>query len=399
MRVSKTLIAISFFLAPFLTHAQETDIGEYAPRLTFEGIDEASSPISTSALKGKVVLLDFWATWCGPCISNMPHLDSLQQAFPESLEVIAVTMEKQERVRKFAQKRPYAFQYALDASGKSQEVFPYRKIPHSVLIDQQGKVVAITRPQNITKETIRKVLNRSDIDLPLKKDNTSFNYTEDYFEADVSTVESFMIQPGNPAIPSFTKRFQRGPFVNRRLSLHNTTISGMYREAFKSSRLRMVYEVDESLFDHTKTENKFNVDIIVPTDSSAYLRDILKRKLNKALEIKGKKGTREQEVAVLYKLEGENFPAPPATKKSGYSARGGTFSGTGVSLDDFRSYLENHGILGMPVVNETGIEGIYNLKFEFYGEDNQSFFDALKKLGLGIKKESRNIEVVVLYKE
>lgn len=399
MRILNMFIAISIFLVPLLTCAQETGIGESAPNLTFAGIDPGSTPMNTHSLEGKIVLLDFWATWCGPCISNMPHLDSLQKAFPELLEVIAVTMEKPDRIRKFSQKRPYSFQYALDRSGKSQEVFPYRKIPHSVLIDTRGKVVAITRPQNITKEVIRKVLDQSPIDLPLKRDNTTFNYTEDYFEADENTVESFVIQPGNPAVPSFTKRLKRGPFVNRRLSLHNTTISGMYREAFQSSSQRLVYEVDESLFDYKKIENKFNVDIIVSPDSSAYLREIMQRKLNEALDIKGKTTMQEREVAVLYKLKDLSFSAPSSDKKSAYSARGGTFSGTGVSLDDFRSYLENHGILGLPVVNETGIEGLYNMKFEFYSEDNQSFFDALEKLGLGIKKETRNIEVVVLYKE
>ncbi len=399
MRVFNTLIAICIFLSPLLANGQETGIGESVPNLTFELVKSDKKQISMESLKGKVVLLDFWATWCGPCISGMPHLDSLQKAFPDQLQVLAVTMQKPERIERFAEKRPYSFLYAIDAPGKSQQVFPYRKIPHSVLIDKQGKVVAITRPQNLTKEVIEKVISNTPIDLPIKKDNTTFNYTDDYFEADKSTIESFVIQPGNPAVPAFTKRSSRGVFYNRRISMHGITVPGMYRAAYQTSEFRMLYEVDKSLFDHKKIENQFNLDIIVSPDSTEYLYKILQRKLNETLDIKARPAKKEQEVAVLYKLDDVDFPPEPSSKKTAYSARGDSFSGAGVSLDDFREYLENHGVLGMAVVNETGIEGIYNINFSYYSEDQKTFFKALKDLGLGIKKESRNIDMLAIYRE
>lgn len=399
MRVFKTLFVISIFLIPPLANGQETGIGQSAPNLTFDLVNGDKELVSTKALKGKIVLLDFWATWCGPCITSMPHLDSLQKAFPNKLQVMAVTMEKPERIERFIKKRPYSFLYAIDARGKSQEVFPYRKIPHSVLIDQQGKVVAITRPQNITKAVIQQVLRNRPIDLPLKKDNTAFNFTDDYFEADESTIESFVMQPGNPAIPAFTKKYPRGTFGNRRISMHGITIAGLYREAYQMSEFRMLYEVDKTMFDYKKIENQFNVDIIVAPDSTEYLRKTLRRKLNETLDIKASPTKGEQEVAVLYKLDDVDFPLRPATKKTHYSARGDSFSGEGVSLDQFREYLENHGVLGMAVVNETGIEGIYSINFSYYSEDQKSFFKALKELGLGIKKETRSIDMLTIYKE
>lgn len=399
MRVFNTLIAICIFLSPLLANGQETGIGQSAPNLTFDLINNDKKQVNTEALKGKVVLLDFWATWCGPCITSMPHLDSLQRAFPDQLLVMAVTMEKQERIEKFVKKRPNSFLYVIDAQGKSQQIFPYRKIPHSVLIDKQGKVVAITRPQHLTKEVIEKVINNEPIDLPLKKDNTTFNYTDDYFEAAESTIESFVMQPGNPAIPAFSKRYPRGVFGNRRISMHNVTIDGMYRAAYKTSEFRMLYEVNKSLFDHKKIENQFNVDIIVSPDSTEYLYKTLQRKLNETLEIKARPAKKEREVAVLYKLDGVDFPLEVSNKKTAYTARGESFSGEGVTLDQFREYLENHGVLGMAVVNETAIEGSYNMNFTYYGEDQKTFFKALKDLGLGIKKETRRIDMLAIYME
>jgi uncharacterized protein (TIGR03435 family) len=68
-------------------------------------------------------------------------------------------------------------------------------------------------------------------------------------------------------------------------------------------------------------------------------------------------------------------------------------------LNDLAEYLEDFDILGLPVVNETNLNGTYFFDLNFEPENPQSLIDALNGLGLAIKKESREIDILVLYKD
>jgi len=96
-----------------------------------------------SALKGKVVFLNFWATWCGPCRVEMPSMEALHNLYAEKgLEILAVNSgEKQPEVLAFMQNNNLSFPAVLDSDGKVSTSYGVQAIPTTFLIDREGKIV------------------------------------------------------------------------------------------------------------------------------------------------------------------------------------------------------------------------------------------------------------------
>ncbi len=98
--------------------------------------------VRLSDLKGKVVLVDFWASWCRPCVRSFPAIDGLYRKFRgRGLEVLAVNMDQQRRdADAFLSKAPHAMRIFFDADGNALSAFGLAGIPSLVLIDRLGSV-------------------------------------------------------------------------------------------------------------------------------------------------------------------------------------------------------------------------------------------------------------------
>ncbi|AEF80121.1 TlpA disulfide reductase family protein [Leadbettera azotonutricia] len=96
-----------------------------------------------SALKGKVVFLNFWATWCGPCRVEMPSMENLYQRFKnQGLEILAVNcQEKNAEVLSFMKSNKFTFPATLDTSGSVSSRYGVRAIPTTCIIDRDGKII------------------------------------------------------------------------------------------------------------------------------------------------------------------------------------------------------------------------------------------------------------------
>ena len=97
---------------------------------------------SLSGFRGKVVFLNFWATWCGPCRQEMPSMDALYGKFREKgLEILAVNiMEKKADVLAFMESNKLSFPAYLDIDGTVSNSYGIQSIPTSFLIDREGKI-------------------------------------------------------------------------------------------------------------------------------------------------------------------------------------------------------------------------------------------------------------------
>ncbi len=108
---------------------------------TLTGLD--GKTYSLAALRGHVVLLNFWATWCPPCRKEMPDMEKLYQRFQsKGLIVLAVSDEERETVANFEAKQKYSFPILLDPDRKVNDAFDVGGIPKSFLFDREGKLVA-----------------------------------------------------------------------------------------------------------------------------------------------------------------------------------------------------------------------------------------------------------------
>ncbi|MEJ5253486.1 MAG: redoxin family protein [Chthonomonadetes bacterium] len=116
--------------------------GQDAPSFTLT--DMEGNTVSLGDLKGKVVFLDFWATWCPPCRESLPHTQSLSQhekAKSGDLVVLAVNArEEVDKVKQFMQEKGFTFRVLMDKDGAVLNAYKVQGIPTFVLIDRQGKV-------------------------------------------------------------------------------------------------------------------------------------------------------------------------------------------------------------------------------------------------------------------
>jgi thiol-disulfide isomerase/thioredoxin len=116
---------------------------EPAPAITFA--DEAGKPHSLADLKGKVVLVNFWATWCGPCKREMPSLDRMAAALgSDRFQVLALSQDKiaVTKVRDFYFEQSIEnLPLFIDQTGNSQRAFAVTGLPATVLIDAHGRVI------------------------------------------------------------------------------------------------------------------------------------------------------------------------------------------------------------------------------------------------------------------
>ena len=96
-----------------------------------------------SNLRGKVVLLNFWATWCPPCRKEMPDLDALYRRFhSQGLEILAISDEDSAKVKPFLAEKPVAYPVLLDRGRAVNQLMAVEGIPKSFLYDRDGKLVA-----------------------------------------------------------------------------------------------------------------------------------------------------------------------------------------------------------------------------------------------------------------
>jgi len=114
----------------------------------FEAKDFALRNLTGSILnlkdfQGKVVFLNFWASWCGPCRAEMPAMELLWQTFQDdNFVILAVNLrEGKDKISSFVQTNGYTFPVLLDSQGKTASTYGVRAIPTTFLIDAQGKVV------------------------------------------------------------------------------------------------------------------------------------------------------------------------------------------------------------------------------------------------------------------
>lgn len=101
---------------------------------------------SLESLQGRVVLLDFWATWCAPCRKSMPELQSLHAEYAaRGLTVLGVSIDEKAdgKVKKFVKERGYSYPIAIDAAASpAWQAYRVKSIPAAFLIDREGRVVA-----------------------------------------------------------------------------------------------------------------------------------------------------------------------------------------------------------------------------------------------------------------
>src|SRR5574344_1179350 len=115
--------------------------GKLAPDFTVEMLD--GSQVQLSSLRGKPVFLNFWATWCPPCVGEMPHFQALYPKYKDKINFLAVSIDAEKgTVEKFVAAKGFNFPIAHDGKKNVAGLYSIEAIPTSLMLDKDGKVIA-----------------------------------------------------------------------------------------------------------------------------------------------------------------------------------------------------------------------------------------------------------------
>lgn len=116
-------------------------VGSRAPEFALR--DMQGNYVSVTALRGKVIVLNFWATWCPPCKVEIPGLEALNRKYgARGLAVVAVSTDSSEKgIRKFLRETPLSYRVVHDRDGKISRLYGVYSLPTTFIIDRSGVVI------------------------------------------------------------------------------------------------------------------------------------------------------------------------------------------------------------------------------------------------------------------
>ena len=174
---NKGLLTLGFVFSFLYLNAQhkELRIGDTVPDIELSQlVNYKGKTAKLYDFKKDLLIIDFWATWCTPCIGMFPKTDTIEKAFDHRVQFLPVSYEENDRVSHFLRsmnsvKNLHVFSVSEDTL--LRQLFRFQSFPHYVWIDSNAKVIAITSRSEITMQNISDVLEGKPLTLPLKMDS------------------------------------------------------------------------------------------------------------------------------------------------------------------------------------------------------------------------------------
>lgn len=363
-------------------------IGDKVPSINITNILNYSvSQTALSAFKGKLIILDFMATSCAGCIKVLPRFDSLQGAFGDKMQIILVSNEKRERLKKFLINSPYG-NVSMPIIGEDTllvKYFPYLYISHEVWI-KDGIVKAITGTDHVTHANIKAIL-AGDVNWPVKNDLIRYDYSK-MLVSSPTVPKSYSIITGYINGASFKHTMltdTTGQHVRTRL--FNLSIINLYLRSYglktlpASFMILKVKDTSHYVFDKAipawAKQNTYCYESLLPLTMQGKSMPKLRSDLNAFFQVSGRMEKRKMICNVLVRN---------ATQVSNT-----TFN---TSIENVLALLNNR-YFRIPWINESGLTKIF-IDPSMPVTDEEHFKKALEKSGISIKREERELDVFVL---
>lgn len=338
--------------------------------------------------RGKVVILEFWATFCGPCFPAMDHLADLQFKFQKELEVINVTDEERWKVVNFLKKRPTFMAIALDNDKSINQLFYHQLMPHTIIIDTQGYIKAITSPEEVTEEVI--YLTKSGAILTVK---TKAEFAPKSENATAMTgIQAEDKSFYKVAVSAFKEGVQSQ--INKKSDFEyefiNCTVPLMYQVLYQTTRPnsndRACLEVSEQTKYLLDEKQQYSMTLKIPEPMKHRLGEIGMKHLEEIFGVKAKNEVRSRKVYALT----VNKDAPP---------QGNLTGGMDMPLKDFLKLLWDTRVVDMPIVNESGIPDASILRVADFPKEVTKVQESIQKMGFKLDPKTTETACLVLHED
>ncbi|MET0634557.1 MAG: TlpA disulfide reductase family protein [Chitinophagaceae bacterium] len=395
-------------------------IGDTLPDLTLNNVlYHPASKIQLSDYKGKLVILDFWSSWCGGCIRLFPHMDSLQKQFQHRIQVILVNSnsrksgDDEKKIRKIIDGvsgrtgTPLGLPVSFD-NPVLDGYFPHSYIPHEVWLDTNGVIMAITDAEEVTALNIKNYLDGRQLSLRSKVDDFNFDETKPLFlNGNGGSGEIFLSRsvfaPYTEGLG--TQTGQVNTSATSRLYAFNQSflqlLTMAYPEAMNvlSNRLilhgKRIAELVNNPRNPALISQRFCYDLVVPATTETRLYNYLRQDLERCFNLQVK--------MIKKRISCWSLTATPNTYL--------TYTRNGQPTWDLDpsskiKFMQNQPVptvvqilntfLSIPLIDETGIKKSIDLKLPSDLDNETALIQALRDAGFRVTKTYRTLPVTIL---
>jgi thiol-disulfide isomerase/thioredoxin len=425
----KSICLLWLALGPALTAFSQNDIaiktlaiGDVAPDMVFDKM--INCPFSSAKLSdfnGKLVILDFWATWCSSCIHNFPKLDSLQKQFDGQLQILLVntknTGDDEKKVIAFfdGRRMKNGVTYQLPTVLQdtiADRLFEHRSIPHYVWIDGRRNVIAITSSSQVTVENIQAILTGKTVKWSMKKDQDTDKplFTGNDLPVDSLMQYSIFLKGNFDGLPTSNRVRNIGGIV-RGKAMTNTSLLDMYQTVisfmlpgFNKKRMlldlidssRIIPDTSSAGRENWDNDHSFSYDMIVPVNQADKLYTYMLEDLNRYSGYDGKIEKRRVKCLVL---RNSKLVAKISSREGGSSVNNLRETEAvkylhNQPISDLVNYLD--AILPLPVLDESNFTQHIDLRLPVDLTDIPGLQTALSKYGLTLAETERELDMFVL---
>lgn len=389
---SPFLIALFGLILTVSLVAEETTDFHTPPPLTLDKLINApTDEIPTwETLKGNVVVLEFWATWCAPCILEIPHINEMVDHFKDrTVQFISITNEEESVVRKFLERKPMHGWIGLDRDNSISDALAQVGLPGMVIIDQEGKLVAQGHPARFTKRHIENILAGEPIEKRLRP--TSNPEMPQTAETPTEPVYQILVEPSNSS--------NAGSLIKPgHIAIRGGQIQDMLSFAYGMGSTRITIEDD-------LPEERYDITINLPTEDLEHTKTVFRETLERSFGLAVEKALREKDVYALKvkKLNPDHIQPTAITGDGrGISMKHGNIQIINFDFTQFGEAMEHY--LDKPVIDQTGNPEHFDVSIPlqaagitFNNLTPEAFIEVLQtELGLEVIPTSQEIEMLVV---
>ncbi|CAN5604894.1 hypothetical protein BH10ACI4_BH10ACI4_38120 [soil metagenome] len=317
----------------------------------------ATSQITWDSLRGKVVVLEFWATWCAPCIAGLPHFNQVVRHLdPARFQFISIDDEDPKVVRAFLARKEIAGWVGIDASGKVFDRYGVKQRPTAIIVDRQGKVVATTEMDSIHESDLEAVAQGKDVVF-----KAAMEVETERAPATAQSVASSL----------FAVSFSEATPDTRLAMLKHPPTGTDYRGIDAASLLTYIYDPISArvVLKTSLPKGLYNLQVKLPGVTNEEAAAITQTAVFCGLHIQVRPRTiRKRQYLLRSTSFGAKLLSPSVLdRKTLRGYWGGKLVISNGSMDDLASALET--ALETPVVNQTGISGRFDARLQLKQED------------------------------
>lgn len=359
--------------------------GDKVPQYIFKEILNGDNKPFDVSNKDKPLILEFWATWCAPCIPAMKELELYLKKFGNKLDILTISTDKKSNLLRYINNTKTSLKIAHDSI--HVDVFKYKEVPHTILIDKNGIIKAITTPNQLNDKIMEDFVAGKEIEIVKKQDiPTNLGLFKEYknqFYQYTLTDEKIDLEWKN----EIKRNINNEPIS---LEFNNVSIYRLFTDIYELTTAARL-DVNRNFI----SKNKYCFKLEQSTGYSKNILENAKEILNEHSGFKAR--LVEKTIDSLYTLQViDSTMLPDISLNEKYSKEGGGsyFKGIKITSNDLINYLEN--ITELPVKDKTGINFVFDVELNWSFENPKTLNEALKKYGLILKKSNVPENIVLL---